>query len=84
MYIFNSFQLDMREYICVNGGSILPIIALDLRPGTNLLDLCAGPGTKSIMSLMTMQMDSITCNDLDTSRLDRVKRIVKEFTGMCE
>lgn len=59
----------------------MPIIALDLRPGNNLLDLCAGPGTKSILSLMTMSVDSITCNDVEQSRMQRVKRIMEEFTG---
>ncbi|CAL8078428.1 unnamed protein product [Orchesella dallaii] len=72
---------NLREYICVNGSSILPVIALDLRPGTNLLDMCAGPGTKSLMALMTMTADSITCNDLETSRLARVKNILLEFIG---
>ncbi|ODN06588.1 5-methylcytosine rRNA methyltransferase NSUN4 [Orchesella cincta] len=72
---------NLREYICVNGSSILPVIALDLRPGTNLLDMCAGPGTKSLMALMTMATDSITCNDLESSRLARVKQIFLEFLG---
>lgn len=73
--------LGYRDYICVNGASILPVLALNLRPDCKLLDMCAGPGTKSILSLMSMCVGSLTCNDLESSRLNRVKRIMHEFTG---
>lgn len=67
--------------MCVNGGSIAPILALDLKPDVNMLDLCSGPGTKSLMALMSMSLKSITCNDIDRARLYRVKRIFHEFLG---
>jgi 16S rRNA C967 or C1407 C5-methylase (RsmB/RsmF family) len=81
LYNLNCFFIELREYICVNGASIAPILALDLNPGVDLLDICAAPGTKSLMSLMTLSLGSITCNDLDFYRMRRVKKIFQEFTG---
>jgi len=33
---------------------VLPVIALDLEPGCRVLDLCAGPGGKSLTILQTL------------------------------
>ena len=36
------------EYYLLDAASILPIIALDLRPNDRVLDMCAAPGGKSL------------------------------------
>ena len=41
-------------YYPMDGSSLLPVIALDLSPGCSVLDLCAGPGGKSLTILQTM------------------------------
>ena len=72
---------SLREWICVNGASIWRVLALDLKPSAQLLDLCAGPGTKSLMAAMSMSCGGLTANDVDNYRLGRVKKIFAEFTG---
>nr|CAD7404094.1 unnamed protein product [Timema cristinae] len=47
--VFNYFLLD--------GGSLLPVLALDLQPGDKVLDMCAAPGGKSLMMLQTLYPD---------------------------
>jgi hypothetical protein len=71
----------LRQYICVNGASIAPIIALDLKPDVTLLDLCSGPGTKSLLSYMTSCPLLMTLNDVDSGRIYRVKSLFNEFVG---
>ncbi|CAG7731158.1 unnamed protein product [Allacma fusca] len=71
----------LREFICINGASLAPIIALDLKPDITLLDLCSGPGTKSLLSYMTTCPLLMTCNDVESGRLYRVKNMFKEFIG---
>lgn len=65
----------------MNGASLAPVIALDLKPGLNVLDLCAAPGPKSLLIYMTMCAASLTLNDIETNRLGRIKRLFQEFTG---
>lgn len=38
----------------MDAGSVLPVIALDLQPGCEVLDLCSAPGGKSYCILQTM------------------------------
>jgi len=46
-----------------------------------MLDLCAGPGTKSLLALMTLCPVTLVANDLEASRLGRVRRLFEEFVG---
>ena len=39
----------------VDGGSVVPIFALDLKPTDAVLDMCAAPGGKSLMIIQTRQ-----------------------------
>ena len=79
--VFLFVVLGLRKYLCVNGSSLAPIIALDLKPDVKVLDLCAGPGTKSLLTLMTNCPESLTCNDIQLNRLNRIHRIFEEFVG---
>jgi len=36
------------EYYLLDGASILPVLALNIKPGDKILDLCAAPGGKSL------------------------------------
>lgn len=67
------------NYYLMDGGSILPILALDLRPGCSMLDMCAAPGGKSLLALQTLYLDYIVSNDISNSRVTRIENVYKQF-----
>ncbi|XP_053396868.1 5-methylcytosine rRNA methyltransferase NSUN4-like [Mercenaria mercenaria] len=69
-------------YLCffmMDAASILPVIALDLEKGDNVLDLCAAPGGKSLTILQTGLAGNLTCNDLSGSRIQRLLNILQYY-----
>lgn len=42
------------DFYLLDGGSILPVLALDLQPGDNVLDMCGAPGGKSLTAFQTL------------------------------
>ncbi|KAL3273459.1 hypothetical protein HHI36_014903 [Cryptolaemus montrouzieri] len=67
------------NYYLMDGGSLLPVLALDLRPNTTFLDICAAPGGKSMLALQTLYPNIITSNDCSKSRVDRIYNVYKQF-----
>lgn len=65
----------------MDGGSILPILALDLQPGDTMLDMCAAPGGKSLAALQTMLPRVLVANDVKLSRVNRLNEVVEEYLG---
>ena len=59
------------NYYTLDGGSLLPVLALDLKPGDGVLDMCAAPGGKTIIAIQSMLPSRIVCNDVDIGRLRR-------------
>lgn len=41
----------LKEYYLLNAASVLPVLALEVKDGEDVLDLCAAPGGKSITIL---------------------------------
>lgn len=41
----------LKEYYLLNAASLLPVLALEVKDGENVLDLCAAPGGKSVAIL---------------------------------
>ncbi|XP_060076246.1 5-methylcytosine rRNA methyltransferase NSUN4-like [Ylistrum balloti] len=67
------------EYFLMDGASILPVIALDLQPSDNVLDLCSAPGGKALAMKQTMLPESIFCNDISGSRLKRLQKVIRSY-----
>lgn len=67
------------DYYCLDGGSLLPVLALDLKPGNKMLDMCAAPGGKSILAIQTLYPECVVSNDIAFSRVNRVYGVFKEY-----
>jgi len=53
-----------------DGASMIPPLALDLKPGLNVLDLCAAPGSKTTQIAQIMgNSGCIVANDVKISRI---------------
>ncbi|XP_046673772.1 5-methylcytosine rRNA methyltransferase NSUN4 [Homalodisca vitripennis] len=66
-------------YYLMDAGSVLPVLALGLRPGDTVLDMCAAPGGKSLLCLQTLYPDLVVCNDVSKSRLNRLSYIMQQY-----
>ncbi|XP_012288195.1 5-methylcytosine rRNA methyltransferase NSUN4 [Orussus abietinus] len=67
------------DYYLLDGGSILPVLALDLQPGDNVLDMCAAPGGKFLASLQTLLPRVIVANDSQSSRVKRINNVLHQY-----
>ncbi|XP_046989018.1 5-methylcytosine rRNA methyltransferase NSUN4 [Schistocerca americana] len=67
------------NYFLLNGSSLLPILALGVEPGDAVLDMCAAPGGKSYMILQTLHPKYLVCNDIQHSRVRRIKSMFKQY-----
>lgn len=55
------------------------MLALDLQPGDAVLDMCAAPGGKSLTILQTLMPRLLVANDLQLSRVKRIKNVMTQF-----
>lgn len=67
------------NYYLMDGGSLLPVLALDVRPGCRILDMCASPGGKSLLTIQTLYPISVISNDVSQSRLHKVHGAYNQF-----
>lgn len=58
---------------------MLPVLALDVRPGHTVLDLCASPGGKTLALLQAHSVDYLWANDLSVSRTTRLRRTLQSY-----
>ncbi|EFO22986.2 hypothetical protein LOAG_05500 [Loa loa] len=63
----------------LDGGSIAPVLALGLTEESNILDMCAAPGGKSLLIVQTGLMTKLTCNDNKQSRLGNLHRALGQY-----
>ncbi|XP_035719126.1 RNA cytosine C(5)-methyltransferase NSUN2-like isoform X1 [Vespa mandarinia] len=67
------------DYYLFDGGSILPILALDIQLGDYVLDMCAAPGGKTLTILQTLMPNLVVANDLSQSRVNRIKKVLNQY-----
>lgn len=69
--VFSHFLMD--------GASVLPPLALAIQPGDRVLDACAAPGGKSLAMLQTLYPEFLVSNDVQTSRVERMNRVLNDY-----
>ncbi|XP_075450152.1 tRNA (cytosine(34)-C(5))-methyltransferase, mitochondrial isoform X2 [Ascaphus truei] len=69
----------LKEYYILNASSLLPVLALAVKDGDRVLDMCAAPGGKSIALLQCASPDHLHCNEPDISRSRWLKQTLESF-----
>jgi hypothetical protein len=67
------------SHFLMDGASILPPLMLNIKPGERVLDACAAPGGKSLLMLQSLHPGVLVCNDVQESRVNRIKRIMYQY-----
>ncbi|XP_026312970.1 tRNA (cytosine(34)-C(5))-methyltransferase, mitochondrial isoform X4 [Piliocolobus tephrosceles] len=70
---------NLKKYYLLNAASLLPVLALELRDGEKVLDLCAAPGGKSIALLQCACPGYLHCNEYDSLRLKWLRQTLESF-----
>lgn len=65
------------SHITLNGSSIFPPLMLNVQPNDKIYDACSSPGGKSLLLLQTLHPITIVCNDIDQSRINKVRTAFK-------
>ncbi|KAM9323505.1 5-cytosine rRNA methyltransferase NSUN4 [Pholidichthys leucotaenia] len=66
-------------YYLMDAASVLPCLALDVREGHNVLDLCAAPGGKTLTLLQTQAIRFLCANDTSASRRLRLRKVLQSY-----
>lgn len=66
-------------YYLMDAASVLPCLALDVRAGHTVLDLCAAPGGKTLTILQTHGLGFLCVNDSSLSRTTRLRRVLHSY-----
>ncbi|VVC29998.1 Hypothetical protein CINCED_3A018641 [Cinara cedri] len=70
---------NVSDYYLMDGGSILPVLALDLKLGDKVLDMCSAPGGKALATLQTLLPELLVCNDIQESRINKLRSVMSEY-----
>jgi 5-methylcytosine rRNA methyltransferase NSUN4 len=69
----------VSSHFLLDGGSILPPLALNIQPGDHVFDACAAPGGKSLLMLQTHLPKVLVANDCQLSRCNRIRKVMDQF-----
>ncbi|XP_017021966.1 5-methylcytosine rRNA methyltransferase NSUN4 [Drosophila kikkawai] len=67
------------SHYLMDGASTLPPLFLQVKPGERVLDACASPGGKSLLMLQTLHLDQLVCNDVQESRINKLRKVLQEY-----
>ncbi|XP_053562010.1 tRNA (cytosine(34)-C(5))-methyltransferase, mitochondrial isoform X2 [Bombina bombina] len=69
----------LKDYYMLNASSLLPVLALQVKDGESVLDMCAAPGGKSIALLQCASPGHLHCNEPDIHRSRWLKQTLASF-----
>ncbi|XP_021570042.1 tRNA (cytosine(34)-C(5))-methyltransferase, mitochondrial, partial [Carlito syrichta] len=70
---------SLKKYYLLNAASLLPVLALEVKDGEKVLDLCAAPGGKSVALLQCALPGYLHCNEYDGLRLRWLRQTLESF-----
>lgn len=71
---------ECGAYYSQEASAMLPVLVLDAKPGENILDLCAAPGSKSTQIAEQMQQKGILyCNEINRNRANILSENIKRL-----
>ncbi|XP_049455027.1 5-methylcytosine rRNA methyltransferase NSUN4 [Epinephelus fuscoguttatus] len=72
-------MFGLLSYYLMDAASVLPCLALDVREGHNVLDLCAAPGGKTLALLQSQSVGFLCVNDSSVSRTLRLRKVLHSY-----
>ncbi|XP_061423955.1 tRNA (cytosine(34)-C(5))-methyltransferase, mitochondrial isoform X2 [Lethenteron reissneri] len=69
----------LKAFYVLNAASLLPVLALDVRSGERVLDMCAAPGGKTLGILQCAQPSLLCANEPDELRRRRLLLALESF-----
>ncbi|NXG13205.1 NSUN3 protein, partial [Grallaria varia] len=69
----------LKAYYLLNAASLLPVLALGVKDGHDVLDLCAAPGGKSLAILQCAWPGRLHCNEYDDLRSRWLEQTIESF-----
>ncbi|NWX97493.1 NSUN3 protein, partial [Nothoprocta ornata] len=69
----------LKAYYLLNAASLLPVLALEVKDGEEVLDVCAAPGGKAVAVLQCAYPGNFHCNEYDGLRSRWLKQTLESF-----
>lgn len=67
-------------YYLLDGASVMAPMALDVKPGERVLDMCAAPGGKSVWLSRCLELGGLlTVNEIDAARRARLSAVMTRY-----
>lgn len=74
------FEREPFVYYLLDGASVMAPMALDVKPGERVLDMCAAPGGKSVwLSRCLADGGALTVNEIDAVRRTRLSAVMARY-----
>ncbi|NXI37878.1 NSUN3 protein, partial [Galbula dea] len=69
----------LKQYYLLNAASLLPVLALEVKDGEDVLDLCAAPGGKSVAILQCACPGQFHCFEYEDLRSRWLEQTIESF-----
>ncbi|KAI3377565.1 hypothetical protein L3Q82_008729 [Scortum barcoo] len=70
---------QLKQYYLLNAASLLPVLALQVKDGEKVLDLCSAPGGKAVAIMQCATPALVCCNEPDPHRRDWLAKTLESF-----